>query len=104
MNAPARHLSVDFSCYAATDPADADRLRLYLQVDGMYCAACALKIEQAGSILAYDVAAARQRLEKLDWVQSAQVTRALPDGLTVTIRERAPFEVDAFWTQLRDAS
>lgn len=53
----------------------------------------ALKIDQSGSILAYDVAAARQRLERLDWVQSAQVTRALPDGLTVSIRERTPFAV-----------
>ncbi len=53
----------------------------------------ALKIEQAGSLLAYDIAAARKRLESLDWVQSAQVTRALPDGLTVSIRERAPFAV-----------
>lgn len=53
----------------------------------------ALKIEQAGSVLAYDTGAARKRLENLDWVQSAQVTRALPDGLTVTIRERAPFAV-----------
>ena len=53
----------------------------------------ALKIEQAGSLLAYDTIAAQKRLENLDWVQSAQVTRALPDGLTVAIRERAPFAV-----------
>jgi cell division protein FtsQ len=53
----------------------------------------ALKVRPAGSILAYDTGAARQRLEKLDWVQSAQVTRALPDGLNVTIRERVPFAV-----------
>jgi cell division protein FtsQ len=53
----------------------------------------ALQIDKAGSILAYDATAARKRLESLDWVQSAQVTRALPDGLTVTIRERVPFAV-----------
>ena len=53
----------------------------------------ALGIEKSGSILAYDTTAARRRLEQLSWVQVAQVTRALPDGLTVTIRERVPFAV-----------
>ena len=53
----------------------------------------ALQVEKSGSILAYDTAAARKRLEGLDWVQSADVTRALPDGLTVTIRERVPYAV-----------
>ena len=53
----------------------------------------ALRTDQAGSILVYDTAAARLRLQNLAWVQSAQVTRALPDGLTVTLRERTPFAV-----------
>ena len=53
----------------------------------------ALRLEQAGSILSYDTAAARQRLESLAWVASAQVSRVLPDGLSVTIRERQPFAV-----------
>ena len=53
----------------------------------------ALKLEHDGSLLAYDTAAARSRLEALAWVESAQVSRTLPDGLDVAIRERQPFAV-----------
>jgi cell division protein FtsQ len=53
----------------------------------------ALQLEQSGSILAYDTAAARRRLENLAWVESADVSRSLPDGLTVKIRERKPYAV-----------
>ncbi len=53
----------------------------------------ALQIEKSGSLLAYDTTAARKRLESLGWVQSAQVTRALPDGLNIAIRERTPYAV-----------
>ena len=53
----------------------------------------ALKLEHDGSLLAFDTAAARSRLEALAWVESAQVSRTLPDGLDVAIRERQPFAV-----------
>ena len=53
----------------------------------------ALHLDQPGSLLVYDTAAARSRLETLPWVETAQVTRVLPDGLEITIRERQPFAV-----------
>lgn len=53
----------------------------------------ALQLDQAGSLLSYDIAGARSRLEALPWVEKAQLSRSLPDGLDVTIRERQPFAV-----------
>ena len=53
----------------------------------------ALELERAGSVLTYDTAAARSRLEALPWIETAQVSRTLPDGLDVSIRERRPFAV-----------
>lgn len=58
----------------------------------------ALRLEQAGSLLTYDPASARNRLEALPWVETAEVTRTLPDGLDVNIRERRPFAV---WQHLQ---
>ncbi len=53
----------------------------------------ALKTSDAGSLLSYDVTAAKLRLQALPWVESAEITRALPDGLDVAIHERRAFAV-----------
>ncbi len=55
----------------------------------------ALDLEHAGSLLRFDPRIARERLERLSWVDTANVTRVFPDKLSITIRERAPF---ALWT------
>jgi len=44
-------------------------------------------------ILSYSVTEARARIESIRWVQSATVTRRLPDTLVVTLTERRPFAV-----------
>jgi len=44
-------------------------------------------------ILTYSVAAARQRIETINWVQSAIVERRLPGTIVVTLNERRPFAV-----------
>ena len=46
------------------------------------------------SIFNADIHAARQRLEKLDWVASADVQRRYPDDISVRIVEKLPF---ALW-------
>lgn len=53
----------------------------------------ALGLDQAGSLLAYDVAAARQRIEALPWVRTATIARLLPDRLSITIEERRPMAI-----------
>ncbi len=53
----------------------------------------ALELDNARSIIRYDLAAARLRLQELPWVRAAELTRTLPDGLTVRIEERLPFAV-----------
>jgi cell division protein FtsQ len=45
------------------------------------------------SILHFDPAAARRRIEALGWVKSAAVSRLLPDTIHVSIREREPAAV-----------
>ena len=44
-------------------------------------------------ILNFSVAEARTRLEGIQWVESASVTRQLPDTIVVQITERSPFAV-----------
>lgn len=53
----------------------------------------ALQTETGGSILGFDVAAARRRIEQISWVAEAHVVRIFPDKLKVQIRERAPIAV-----------
>lgn len=53
----------------------------------------ALGVERGDPILAVDVEAARFRLERLDWVQSATVKRLLPDTIHVELVERRPFAI-----------
>ena len=54
----------------------------------------ALGFELGQSIFTADIHAARQRLEKLDWVAEADVQRRYPDDISVRIVEKLPF---ALW-------
>ena len=54
----------------------------------------ALGFELGQSIFDVDIQAARARLEKLDWVASADVKRRYPDDISVHIVEKLPF---ALW-------
>jgi cell division protein FtsQ len=53
----------------------------------------ALAIEQGDPLLTYSLAAARDRLERIEWVRSAEVRRVLPDTVVVELTERRPFAV-----------
>ncbi|MCP5433248.1 MAG: cell division protein FtsQ/DivIB [Alphaproteobacteria bacterium] len=53
----------------------------------------ALGLELGQSILQIDLAAARERLEKLEWIEEATVMRLLPDTLHIEVVERRPFAV-----------
>ena len=53
----------------------------------------ALGLDQPGSQLSFDVAAARDRIEQLPWVQTATIQRTFPDGLVIAITERTPYAV-----------
>ncbi len=50
----------------------------------------AIAIEPGSSILHYDLESARARLERLDWVDEAQVIRFLPKTIHVVLIERSP--------------
>jgi cell division protein FtsQ len=54
----------------------------------------ALGFEPGQSIFSADIHAARARLEKIDWVASADVKRRYPDDISVRIVEKLPF---ALW-------
>jgi cell division protein FtsQ len=54
----------------------------------------ALRAERGAPLLAIDVAAAKERLERLPWVKAATVERRLPDTLRVRVEERKAF---ALW-------
>jgi cell division protein FtsQ len=53
----------------------------------------ALGIDTGMPILGVSLAAARQRVESLSWVQSAVVERRLPDTIVVKLTERRPFAI-----------
>lgn len=53
----------------------------------------ALELEKAGSLVRFDPRLARDRIERLAWVETAAVTRVFPDQLRIDIRERHPFAV-----------
>jgi len=50
----------------------------------------ALNLDQSRSILSFDAASARDRVESLSWVRHARITRLLPDRIQVRINERTP--------------
>lgn len=54
----------------------------------------ALGVSRGDDILGVDLAAARERLMELSWVQSASVERHLPDAIHVVLVERRPM---ALW-------
>lgn len=53
----------------------------------------ALDIERGDSIMGFDTEAARQRVEQVDWVERATVTRLFPDRIQLDIVERTPFAI-----------
>jgi cell division protein FtsQ len=53
----------------------------------------AVDLAHAPTMLSFDARAARQRLERLPWVERASIERVIPDRLEVRIVERAPFAV-----------
>lgn len=52
------------------------------------------RLELQGSLVAFDVEAARERVEALPWVEQASVRKFYPSTLAVEIVERAPY---ALW-------
>jgi len=53
----------------------------------------AIGVDAGDPILTYSVAEARARIETIQWVASATVTRQLPDTIVVRLVERRPFAV-----------
>lgn len=53
----------------------------------------ALGVSKGGSLLGFSLADARERIEKLTWVQHATVERRLPGTVVVRLVERRPFAV-----------
>lgn len=63
-----------------------------MHADGQQLLA-ALGIQRGDPIFGLDTEAARQRIERVDWVKSATVTRLLPDAIRIDIIERKPFAI-----------
>jgi cell division protein FtsQ len=53
----------------------------------------AVDLTHARTMLSFDARAAKQRLERLPWIERASIERIIPDRLEVHIVERAPFAV-----------
>lgn len=53
----------------------------------------ALSVKPGSSLIGFDAAVARQQLEALDWVVSANVQRMFPNQLEIELVERQPFAV-----------
>jgi cell division protein FtsQ len=53
----------------------------------------ALGIKPGGSLVGFDATTAKQFLENLDWVSSANVQRLFPNQLEISVVERVPFAV-----------
>lgn len=53
----------------------------------------AIGIIQGDSILHYDIEGARERLEKIEWIEDARVIRFLPRTIHVVLRERSPVAI-----------
>jgi cell division protein FtsQ len=52
-----------------------------------------LDLANARSYASFDAKAAKDRIERLPWVSTAELTRVYPDRLDIRIRERAPYAV-----------
>ncbi|MHC8508564.1 MAG: cell division protein FtsQ/DivIB [Rhodospirillales bacterium] len=55
--------------------------------------AAALNLDLGAPILAFDPAAARKRVESLDWIAEASVERMLPDTVLLRVKERRPLAI-----------
>lgn len=53
----------------------------------------AIGVRPGGTLVGFDAAQARIRLESMDWVESASVQRLFPNQLEIDISERQPFAV-----------
>ena len=53
----------------------------------------AIMLERGAPILAFDLIAARARVESLPWVRRATVERMLPDTILLSIEERTPLAI-----------
>lgn len=53
----------------------------------------ALGVKRGDAILAYDLAAAKERVEALPWITQAAIERRLPGQIVVTITERWPIAI-----------
>jgi cell division protein FtsQ len=53
----------------------------------------AINVRPGGPLLGFDAKRARETLQRLDWVDSASVTRSFPNQLSIAIVEREPFVV-----------
>lgn len=54
----------------------------------------ALDLANVRSMLRFDSRAARQRIERISWIATAEITRAFPGRLDIHVTERQPF---ALW-------
>jgi cell division protein FtsQ len=52
-----------------------------------------LELDRVRSLVSFNAVAARERIEKLPWVDTASITRLMPDTLAIAITERKPFAV-----------
>lgn len=53
----------------------------------------ALDLERGSPILAVDMTAARDRIESIGWISSAEIARRLPDVIYVRLLERQPLAI-----------
>ncbi len=52
-----------------------------------------IQLSRGAPILAFDLNAAQERVEKLPWVRNATVERMLPDTILLSIEERKPLAI-----------
>lgn len=53
----------------------------------------ALALSDSRSLLRFDGASARTRIERLPWIRTAAISRIFPDTISIAVSEREPFAV-----------
>ena len=53
----------------------------------------AVRVSKGAPILAFDIEAARRRVEDLPWIKSAQIERILPQTIFMKVEEREPLAI-----------
>jgi cell division protein FtsQ len=53
----------------------------------------ALSLDTARTLLSFDGAAAKARIEQLPWIERASIERVAPNGIDIHVTERVPFAV-----------